>query len=145
MKQIFTILAFTLSFAVAVAKEGNDDGGKKKKADNELADRIKISFRSGNSRMLASCLNREVELVIDSEKIDFSKISTDQAEQVLKTFFQKNPPMNFQYVYQGSSNSEVRYSVANFRSRNKDYLVYILIKRAGVNKYVVDTIQFREG
>ena len=144
MRYLFTLLAFTVLIASTSAKT-DDDGGKKKKADNELADRIKISFRSGNSRMLATCLNNQVELVIDSEKIDFSKISSDQAEQILKNFFQKNPPMNFQYVYQGSSNTEVRYSVANFHSKNKDYLVYILIKRAGVNKYVVDTIQFREG
>ena len=49
-------IAFTVLIASTSAKT-DDDGGKKKKADNELADRIKISFRSGNSRMLATCLN----------------------------------------------------------------------------------------
>lgn len=115
-----------------------------KKADNELTDRIRMSFKGGNPKMLATCLNQEIELVIDSEKIDFQKISSQQAEQIFRLFFQHNPPLSFQYVYQGASNVDLRYSVANYRSRNKDFLVYILVKRDGNNKYVIDTIQFRE-
>ncbi len=115
-----------------------------KKADNELTDRIRMSFKGGNPKMLATCLNQEIELVIDSEKIDFQKISSQQAEQIFRLFFQHNPPLSFQYVYQGASNVDLRYSVANYRSRNKDFLVYILVKRDSNNKYVIDTIQFRE-
>jgi len=127
------------------ATKPNDNIVKRTKEDNELADRIRMSFRGGNPRMLASCLNQQIELVIDSEKIDFQKISSQQAEQIFKTFFQKNPPLAFQYVYQGASNKDLRDSVGTYRSRNKDFLVYILVKRAEANKYVIDTIQFREG
>ncbi len=115
-----------------------------KRVDNELTDRIRMSFKGGNPKMLASCLNQEIELIIDSEKIDFQKISSQQAEQIFKLFFQHNPPLSFQFVYQGASNVDLRYSVANYRSRNKDFLVYILVKRDSNNKYVIDTIQFRE-
>lgn len=143
MKYFITLLVLFF-FNAAIAKN-NDDGGKKKREDNELADRIKMSFKSGNPKMLASCLNAQVELVIDAEKIDYPKVSSNQAEMIFKSFFQKNPPLSFSYVYQGSSNAELRYSVANYRSRNKDYLVYILVKRMSGSKYVIDTIQFREG
>ncbi|WP_394989983.1 DUF4783 domain-containing protein [Emticicia sp.] len=118
---------------------------KRRGEDNELADRIRMSFRAGNPQMLASCLNQNIELVIDSEKINFQKISSQQAEQIFKSFFQKNPPLAFQYVYQGASNANLRYSVGTYRSRNKDFLVYILVKRSDANKYVIETIQFREG
>ncbi len=142
MKYLLSAIIFVL---LTSATKPNDDDKKLTREDNELADRIRMSFRGGNPRMLASCLNQQVELVIDSEKIDFQKISSQQAEQIFKTFFQKNPPLAFQYVYQGASNADLRYSVGTYRSRNKDFLVYILVKRADANKYVIDTIQFREG
>jgi hypothetical protein len=143
MKYIITTLLL-LSFTFVQAG-GDDDKDKRSKEDNELADRIKMSFKSGNPKMLASCLNNQVELVIDSEKIDFPKVANNQAEVIFKSFFQKNPPLSFSYVYQGSSNAELRYSVANYRSRNKDFLVYILVRRVTGSKYVIETLQFREG
>ncbi len=142
MKYLMSAIVFIF---LASATRPNDDDTKRRREDNELADRIRMSFRGGNPRMLASCLNQQVELVIDSEKIDFQKISAPQAEQIFKSFFQKNPPLAFQYVYQGASNADLRYSVGTYRSRNKDFLVYILVRRADANKYVIDTIQFREG
>lgn len=142
MKYLMSAVVFIF---LTSATRPNDDDSKRSREDNELADRIRMSFRGGNPRMLASCLNQQVELVIDSEKIDFQKISSQQAEQIFKSFFQKNPPLAFQYVYQGASNADLRYSVGTYRSRNKDFLVYILVRRADANKYVIDTIQFREG
>jgi len=143
MKYLMSAIIFI--FLISATRPNKDDDSKISKEDKELADRIRMSFRGGNPRMLASCLNQQVELLIDSEKIDFRKISSQQAEQIFKTFFQKNPPLAFQYVYQGTSNADLRYSVGTYRSRNKDFLVYILVRRADANKYVIDTIQFREG
>ena len=142
IKYVFAI--FVLILFINASKPGGRVNTPKKSADNELTDRIRMSFKGGNPKMLASCLNQEIELVIDSEKIDFQKISSQQAEQIFKLFFQHNPPLSFQFVYQGASNVDLKYSVANYRSRNKDFLVYILVKRDGSNKYVIDTIQFRE-
>lgn len=141
-KYIFAVLV--LIIFVNASKIRREVVVTEKKADNELTDRIRMSFKGGNPKMLATCLNQEIELVIDSEKIDFQKISSQQAEQIFRLFFQHNPPLSFQYVYQGASNVDLRYSVANYRSRNKDFLVYILVKRDSNNKYVIDTIQFRE-
>jgi len=147
MKYLMSAIIFIFLTSATRPKKDDTkkDDTKISKEDKELADRIRMSFRGGNPRMLASCLNQQVELVIDSEKIDFRKISSQQAEQIFKTFFQKNPPLTFQYVYQGSSNADLRYSVGTYRSRNKDFLVYILVRRADANRYVIDTIQFREG
>jgi hypothetical protein len=142
MKYFISVIILIFFTSATLSKEGIKAHAR---LDNELADRIRMSFRAGNSRMLASCLNQQVELVIDSEKIDFQKISAQQAEQIFKSFFQKNPPLTFQYEYQGASNAHLRYSVGTYRSRNKDFLVYILVRKAEANKYVIDTIQFREG
>lgn len=145
MKPVKYILVVLVLIAfVNASKPKERVTSPQKSIDNELTDRIRMSFRGGDPKMLASCLNQEIELIIDSEKIDFQKISSQQAEQIFKLFFQHNPPLSFQYVYQGASNVDLKYSVANYRSRNKDFLVYILVKRGGNNKYVIDTIQFRE-
>ncbi|WP_337044146.1 DUF4783 domain-containing protein [Emticicia sp. 17c] len=141
MKYIFSVLILILF--VNASKIDTETSNKKRK-ENEITDRIRLSFRGGNPKMLASCLNNEIELVIDSEKIDFQKISSEQAEQIFKSFFQRNPPLSFQYVYQGASTTDLKYSVGNYRSRNKDFLVYILVKKDIHNKFVIDTIQFRE-
>ncbi|MBA4853063.1 DUF4783 domain-containing protein [Emticicia sp. BO119] len=142
MKYVFAALVLIV-FVNASKPKGRVETPKKS-IDNALTDRIRMSFKGGDPKMLASCLNQEIELIIDSEKIDFQKISSQQAEQIFKLFFQHNPPLSFQYVYQGASNIDLKYSVANYRSRNKDFLVYILVKRGDNNKYVIDTIQFRE-
>lgn len=142
LKYVFSALV-TILFINASKPDGRVLTPKNR-IDNELTDRIRMSFKGGNPKMLASCLSQDIELIIDSEKIDFQKISSQQAEQIFKLFFQHNPPLSFQFVYQGASNIDLRYSVGNYRSRNKDFLVYILVKRGENNKYVIDTIQFRE-
>jgi Domain of unknown function (DUF4783) len=84
MKYLLSAIIFVL---LTSATKPNDDDNKRTREDNELADRIRMSFRGGNPRMLAGCLNQQVELVIDSEKIDFQKISSQQAQQIFKSFF----------------------------------------------------------
>jgi hypothetical protein len=139
----YLISAITFIFLSSVMRPNYE--GIKSGAANELAEKISLSFKGGNPRLLASCLNQQIELLIDSEKIDFQKISSQQAEQIFKSFFQKNPPLTFQYIYQGTSGNHLRYSVGTYRSRNKDFLVYILVRRTEADRYVIDTIQFREG
>lgn len=108
----------------------------------EMNQRIKNSLRSGNARELTTLFDRDVELVIDSEKVDFNKIGISQAEQILKSFFKKRPPREFQFVYQGGSAS-VRYSTGTYWSGTDAFLVYILIKKSG-SQYFIETIHFRK-
>ena len=112
--------------------------------DIELSEKIRSSLKNGNYKMLSTCFDNQIELIIDSDKIDFQKIQVNQAEQIFKSFFQKNPPLSFQYIYQGTSNKDLRYNVGSFKSRKKDFVVYMLIKKSGKDRYVINTMQFRE-
>jgi Domain of unknown function (DUF4783) len=116
--------------------------GKKDK-ENEMTLRIKTSLRTGNAKELSAFFGQNVELLIDSEKVDFSKISNAQAEQILRTFFKKKPPRNFQFVYQGTASS-IKYSTGMYQSSAESYLVYILMKRASNSQYMIETLQFRK-
>ncbi len=110
--------------------------------DGGLSQKLKSALKNGKANELVALFNKNVELVIDSEKVDFSKISTSQAEQILKAFFKKHPPHDFQFVYQ-STGATMRYNTGTYLTGTDAYLVYILLKKAG-NQYVVETLHFRK-
>jgi hypothetical protein len=57
MKYLMSAIIFIF---LTSATRPNKDDSKISKEDKELADRIRMSFRGGNPRMLASCLNQQV-------------------------------------------------------------------------------------
>lgn len=132
MKSIYGLLMVLLTtFSVAQVPPSED-----------LNQRIKQSLRSGNAQDLTALFNKNVELVIDSEKVEFSRIGVSQAEQILRSFFKKRPPRNFQFVYQGGSPT-VRYHTGTYWSGTDAFLVYILLKKSG-NQYLIETLHFRK-
>ncbi len=108
---------------------------------NSLPDRIRTSLRTGNARDLVRLFSPRVELIVDSERINSSKVSSAQAEMILRAFFKKYPPTDFQYVYQGTSTA-IQYSTGTYRSGDDSYLVYILLKR-GNEGYTIGTLHLR--
>lgn len=112
---------------------------------NELSKIISTSFKIGNSDLLATCLDKEIELIIDGDRIEFQKLPSHQAENILKSFFKKNPPLSFRYVYQGNNNSELKYCIGNYKSKNRDYMVYMLIKKDKNDRFVLNALQLKMG
>ena len=110
---------------------------------NEISKTISHSFKIGNSEMLGSCLDKEIELIIDGDKIEFENLPAHQAKSILGSFFRKNPPLSFSYVYQGNSNSALKYCIGNYKSKNSDYLVYLLIKKGRNDKFLINTLQLK--
>jgi hypothetical protein len=114
----------------------------KKNNDVEITAKIKSSLKTGNAKELVLLFDKDVELLIDGEKVEFPKIKNTHAEQILKSFFKKRPPNDFQFVYQGNAAS-IRYSTGTYQSGNDSYLVYILMK-ATSGHYLIETLQFRK-
>lgn len=114
----------------------------KKTNDVEVTAKIKSSLKTGNAKELVNLFDKDVELLIDGEKVEFPKISNTHAEQILKSFFKKRPPRDFQFVYQGTAAS-IRYSTGTYQSTNESYLVYILMKATN-GQYLIETLQFRK-
>lgn len=111
----------------------------------EITETIRTSLRSGQAHELALCFDRQIELVIDAETVDFPVVRAEQAEQILKAFFKKYPPRNFQYVYQGST-SRIRYSTGTYQSNGQTFSVYVLMKQATRHSggYLVNTLHLRK-
>ena len=98
-----------------------------KSIENDISIQIKNAIKLGDAHLLSLLFDQSLELVIDTEKVDYNKINNTHAELILKSFFKKKPPQSFYYEYQGSTAS-IRYCTGNYRSGNEQYWVYIIIK-----------------
>ncbi len=112
------------------------------KSESEITERIRSIIKSGNAHELAVHFDRKLELVIDTEKIDFHNIENGHAELILKGFFKKHPPKAFTYIYQGSAD-RMRYSTATYNTSTDAFEVYILMRKSK-NNYVINTLHFRK-
>ncbi len=112
---------------------------------SNISKTISRSFKGGNSDLLSTCLDKEIELIIDGDKIEFQKIPSKQAAIILNSFFKKNPPLSFNYIYQGNNNSDLEYCIGNYKSSNKEYMVYMLIKKDHLDRFVINTLQLKKG
>ncbi len=107
-------------------------------AQNEVINNVRDALKTGSSRELSKYLNNTVEISIDGEKASYSR---NQAEFVLKDFFNKYPPAGFRYVHQGSSKEGLKYTVGTYSYDRGEFRVFMLIKQFG-GAYLVDKIDF---
>jgi hypothetical protein len=140
MKYIFSLFLIGILSSYSLRKASNETAGL-----SEVSKVISQSFKIGNSDMLSSCLDKEIELIIDGDKIEFQKLPSIQAKNILNSFFKNNPPISFNYVYQGNSKSELKYCIGNYKSKNRDFFVYMLIKKSKNDKFLINTLQLKKG
>ena len=126
MRYILTLVL--LSFVVGIYYPSS--------AQNDVINGAKEALKSGNSSDLAKFFNDSIELIIESDQVEFDKISGTQAELVLRTFFQKNPPKDFSYVHQGSSPEGLQYSTGTYEATTGSFDVYILMKQVSGTYYI---------
>lgn len=101
-------------------------------------DQVKQALNAGSAKELTKYFNNITELKINDKGANYSQI---QSESILKEFFQKNPPMNFDYIHKGSSPEGLKYNIGMYNAKSGTYRVVILMKEVN-GKYVVDTINF---
>lgn len=92
----------------------------------KIFDAIKV----GNATELAKYFNSSIELVVLNIDDVYSK---QQAEKILKDFFDKNKVKNFNVLHQGGKES-AQYAIGSLETVNgKTYRVYFLLKGSGSN------------
>ncbi|KAB7732287.1 DUF4783 domain-containing protein [Rudanella paleaurantiibacter] len=106
-------------------------------------DAILSSFRTGSAQSLALYFNKQIELVIDTEAVDFHELRAKHAELILATFFRKHPPKDFQYVYQGGS-ARSRYITGVYQTGGQRFSVYLLMRQDAQHHLVIDTLHLRK-
>lgn len=109
-------------------------------AQNEVINNVRDALKAGSSRELSKYINNTVEISIDGEKASYSR---NQAEFVLRDFFNNYPPTGFRYVHQGSSKEGLKYTVGTYSYDRGEFRVFMLIKQFG-GSYLVDKIDFNK-
>ena len=108
-------------------------------AQADVIKNVRTAIKAGSSKELVKYMNNTVELTFDGSKSSYSRT---QAEFVLRDFFKKYPPKDFQYIHQGASREEgLKYVIGKYSYENGSFRVYMLFKQfKGV--YMVDLIDF---
>ncbi|WP_018618234.1 DUF4783 domain-containing protein [Spirosoma luteum] len=110
---------------------------------NDISQTVVVSMRNGDASRLSTGFARTIELVIDSEKVDFHTVQADHAQLILRSFFRKYPPHSFQLTYEGSSD-RLRYSTGTYESSGKQFSVYVLMRQISNQQYVINALHFRK-
>ncbi|MDD4148972.1 MAG: DUF4783 domain-containing protein [Bacteroidales bacterium] len=94
----------------------------------DIPPKIFDSMKVGNAIELSKHFNSSVELVILDKEDVYSK---QQAEQILKSFFDKNKSKSFTLLHQGGKEG-AQYAIGNLETiSGKTYRVYFLVKESG--------------
>jgi len=94
----------------------------------DIPPKIFDAMKVGNAVEIAKHFNSSVELVILDKEDVYSK---QQAEQILKSFFEKNKIKNFSLLHQGGKEG-AQYAIGNLETvSGKAYRVYFLVKESG--------------
>ena len=127
-RNLFFIIALFLFFSLP----------EQVSAQSEVINDLRAALKAGSSKELVKNFNTTVELNFEGQKSNYSR---SQAELVLKEFFKKYPPTDFQYIHQGASKQGLTYVIGKYSFENGSFRVLILIKKFEEN-YLVDSIDF---
>jgi hypothetical protein len=99
-------------------------------ADMDIFDKIAASLKNGNSKEVASFFDTSVEL----KTVDKTNVySRNQAELVLKDFFDKHPVRNFTIIHRGTSAKGARYAIGNLETGQGTFRTYMYVKETAGN------------
>jgi hypothetical protein len=109
-------------------------------AQTDIINDIKSAMKTGNSKEIVKYFHDVVELGIISDKVDYSKT---QAEFIMKDFFKKYPPTDFQYAHKGASPDGARYAMGKYL-HDKGSFGFYLVMRPVNGKYLIESLNFYE-
>jgi len=107
-------------------------------AQSEVINNVRSSIKAGSSKELSNYLGDMISLEIDGVQSNYSKT---QAEYVLRDFFKKYPPNDFQYVHQGASEGGLKYAIGRYSYEGGSFRVVLRSKMVN-GAYKVSSLDF---
>ena len=111
--------------------------------ESDITQTVSTSLRQGDAGRLSARFAKTIELVIDTENVEFQAVQATHAELILRSFFRKYPPHSFQFVYRGAS-ERLRYSTGTYETNGQVFSVYVLMRQASDHQYVINALHFRK-
>lgn len=86
---------------------------------------MKDALKTGNAKEVVKFFNASVNMDIEGTVDTYSKA---QAEFVLRDFFKKHPPTEFNIVHTGASKGGLQYAIGRYQSNGENYNVMLRVK-----------------
>lgn len=112
------IQAFMLSLLIYIVMTGSI-------AAQDVNSKITLAIKSSSATELSKYFNNSMDLTIPGSEGTYSKV---QAEQIVKSFFAKYPPVSFTINHQGKSNDGSIYAIGTYKSSSQSFRTYYLAK-----------------
>lgn len=91
----------------------------------DINTKISQAIKASNSSELSKYFNNSIDLTIPGSEGTYSKV---QAEQIIRSFFVKYPPVSFTINHKGNSNDGSIYAIGTYNSSTKSFRTYYLAK-----------------
>jgi len=101
---------------------------------------ITNALRTGNAAEIAKHMDNSVDITINNNQSNYSRA---QAEMVLRNFFSKNPPKNFEVERTGNGQTSGLFNIGSLTTSNGKYTVYLFLKEKN-NDYYLQEIRFEK-
>ncbi len=97
-------------------------------------------MKSSNSSSISKMMNTNVELTLIENEGMYSR---QQAEMMIKNFFNQNPAKSIVIQHRGAAAQGAKYAIAVYESNGIKYRVYIFMKDAG-NGLLIHELRFEK-
>lgn len=101
----------------------------------DIIDNLSTQFKSGNAKDIAANFSSSVELIIIDDEDVYSKA---QAEQILRNFFTKYPPVKSTVVHLINTNPNFRFGILSLQTKNGKFRVSITMKKSGTAFFITE-------
>lgn len=96
---------------------------------------INKAIQLSDAKSVAAHFNDNVDLKIPGTDGVFSK---QQAELILKSFFEQGKVTNYELKHQGKSKNDSYYLIGSLQKDNQIYRTYILLKKNGEKHQILE-------
>lgn len=107
----------------------------------DVFDEVINAFKTQNTKEVIKYLNSSVELTILDNDGVYSK---QQAEIILKSFFNQNPPKTVTMQHRGSSGQGSKYGIAVYETNIAKYRIYVFIKEGASNTNMIHEMRIEK-
>lgn len=125
LKRLLIVTCLTLAFPVAYAQS------------NQALDEVLNAVRTNHIKDMSRYLDNFVPISINNTQSNYSH---NQAELVLRDFFDKNPVRDFKIMETGSPGNASKFAIAGFSTNGGRYTMYVMM-RPKDNTWVVKEIR----
>jgi len=104
-------------------------------SQGDIIDNLSAHFKSANSKEIAANFSPSIDLIIIDEEDVYSKA---QAEQILRSFFSKYPPVKSSVIHRLNTNPNYRYGALSLVTKNGTFRVSITMKKSGNSFFITE-------